>query len=94
MFDKDTINPYTEELLSSLLPVNKKDAKVYEELAAAVDLTKKSQGCPYKNSCKLINALPESDQTKCREMLPPEFNASKNEVVNLEENWKRCWGVQ
>jgi len=87
---RETLHPYTADLLSSLDQSSNNIQK--ETIDNFIDLTIKPQGCPYKDRCKVFASGDRELQHKCESEFPPIVDSYSGEKVEeLNTDWQRCW---
>ena len=89
---RETLHPYTADLLSSLDPVNKGTDKNASITGLLVDYKKKPMGCPYTSRCKLFDNGDIELRDKCTNELPPIVKYREDQSVKSSStDWQRCW---
>ena len=83
------LHPYTQDLISSLLPTKKK--QLIDELSCDVNLKKPLCNCPYLDKCRYMENDIQKIKNKCTESLPPIMDNKGDIEKNLHKKWKRCW---
>ena len=85
--DFKNLHPYTQDLISSLIPENNSNVPVHEEVSSSL-LLEPLSGCPYYNmKCNDKNCNKENH---FHNKIPPMFDENGNsENIDLNKKWKR-----
>jgi len=84
----NNLHPYTQDLISSLIPgQNKKDISMHDEVSSSL-LSAPLIGCPYFNvKCQDKDC---NEQSHFHNKIPPMFDDKGNSSnINLNNSWKR-----
>ena len=88
--DFKNLHPYTQDLISSLIPNNKKnDTSMHDEVSSSL-LSRPLAGCPYFNvKCQDEDC---DNPFHFHDNIPPMFDSNGNTSnINLNNSWKRSW---
>jgi len=88
--DLDNLHPYTQDLISSLIPGEHSPDSMHDDISSSL-LSKPLKGCPYFNAkCNDENC---NNKSHFHNSIPPVFDENGNsQNVDLNKRWKRSRG--
>ena len=93
LYNKESLHPYTEDLIFSLDPSKSRTIKINKDVSdASKDRTLKPVGCPYRSKCGLYESGNAILKNKCSTEIPPLISQdTKRNVISIDSDWLRCW---
>jgi len=93
LLEKESLHPYTADLISSLKPSRSKSITSNKSVSSeSTGFTEKPEGCPYRMKCRLFESGDADLRNKCSTDIPPLISHdTKKEVIAVDSDWLRCW---